>query len=80
MAANNLLNEIEKYEKILEKMPSIYPLVSDEYLAAKGLKFVLIKNYVLFYTIDKNNKIVNVIRFLYARRNWKEILKCNTIE
>ena len=25
IAANNLLDEIEKYEKILEEMPNIYP-------------------------------------------------------
>jgi len=75
MAANNLLDEIEKYEETLEKSPNIYPFVSDEYLAEKGLKFVMIENYIMFYTIDEDEKMVNVIRFLYGRRNWKNILK-----
>ena len=74
-AANNLLDEIEKHEEILEKTPNIYPNVPNEYLAIKGLKFVIIKNYLMFFTVDEDAKMVNVIRFLYGRRDWKNILK-----
>ena len=77
IAANALLDEIEKHEKILEETPGIYPFVHDEYLAEEGLKFITIKNFLLFYTVDKKNKTVNVIRFLYGRRDWKNILKNN---
>ena len=80
VAANNLLDEIERHEEILEKTPNIYPLVSDEYLAEKGLKYVIIKNYLMFFTIDENKKAVNVIRFLYGRRDWKNLLKNDEIE
>jgi len=74
-AANNLLDEIERYEKILENTPNIYPFVPDEYLAQRGLKFTRIKNHLLFYVTNEEDKIVTVIRFLYARRDWKNILK-----
>ena len=73
-AANNLLDEIEKHEEILGMTPHIYPAVSDEYLAEKGVKFAKIKNYLMFFTVDEDKKIVNVIRFLYGRRDWKNIL------
>ena len=74
VAANNLLDEIEKHEDILGKTPNIYPYVPDEYLAAKGLKFAIIKNYLMFFTVDDDAKKVNVLRFLYGRRDWKNIL------
>ena len=74
-AANNLLDEIEKCEKNLGENPYIYPNVPDEYLAIKGLKFVIIKNYLMFFIIEEDTKTVNVIRFLYGRRDWKNILK-----
>jgi plasmid stabilization system protein ParE len=74
IAANNLLDEIERHEKMLEDTPGIYPFVNDEYLAGKGLKYVKIKNFLMFYTINEKNKTVNVIRFLYGRREWKSIL------
>ena len=68
-AANNLLDQIKKHEDILEKTPNIYPNVPDEYLASKGLKFIIIKNYLLFFTVDNTKKEVNVISFLYGRRD-----------
>jgi toxin ParE1/3/4 len=74
IAANNLLDEIEKHEKILENTPGMYPFVRDEYLASKGIKYFAIKKFLLFYTIDEKSKIVKIIRFLYGRRDWKNIL------
>ena len=78
IAAHNLLDEIERYEKILGDTPAIYPFVRDEYLAGNGLKYVMIKKFLLFYTIDEIRKTVNVIRFLYRRRDWKNILSNKT--
>jgi toxin ParE1/3/4 len=75
IAANNLLDEIERHEKILEDTPGMYPFVHDEYLASKGIKYFAIKNFLLFYTIDEKSKTVKIIRFLYRRRDWKNILK-----
>ena len=75
LAANNLLDEIEKHEAILENTPFIYPLVPDEYLASKKVRFLRIKNYLLFYTIHEDDKTVTVIRFLFGRRDWKNIVK-----
>ena len=74
VAANNLLDEIEKHEDNLSKTPNMYPNVPDEYLASKGLKLVIIKNYLMFFTIEEENKTVNVLRFMYGRRDWKNIL------
>ena len=74
IAANNLLDEIERYEEILGDTPNIYPYVHDEYLAEKGLKFVMVKKFLIFYTVNENEKEVNVIRFLHSLRDWKNIL------
>jgi toxin ParE1/3/4 len=75
MAADNLVDAIEKQTKTLQEMPYIYPFVPDDFLASKGLKFVKVKNYRLFYIIDEEEKTVNVIRFLYGRMDWKNRLK-----
>ena len=79
-AANNLLDEIERHEAILENTPHIYPFVPDEYLTQKGLKFTMVKNYLMFYTINEDEKMVTVIRFLYGRRDWKNILRANEMK
>ena len=74
IAANNLLDEIERHEEILGKTPNIFPNVPDEFLATKGIKFAIIKKYLMFFTVDEGEKVVNVIRFMYGRRDWKNIL------
>jgi plasmid stabilization system protein ParE len=75
LAANNLLDELEKVEHILAETPYIYPKVPDDYLAKTGLRFVMVKNFILFYTVNDEEQKVYGIRFLYGRRNWKNILR-----
>jgi plasmid stabilization system protein ParE len=77
IAANNLLDEIERYENLLGKTPNMFSFVPDEYLRARGIKYVMVKRYMMFYTIDEDKNIVNVIRFLYGHRDWKRILEIN---
>ena len=79
IAANNLLDEIERHEEILANTPNIYPFAKDEYLAEKGVKFVMVKNFIMFYMVNEDEKTVTVIRFLHSRRDWKNILNDSTI-
>jgi plasmid stabilization system protein ParE len=80
MAANNLIKEIlEKLNKI-KGNPNIRPLVQDKYLASLGYRLINVKNYAIFYIVDNDSKHVKIIRFLYNKRNWVNILKEKTIE
>jgi plasmid stabilization system protein ParE len=56
----------------------MYPVVLNNELASIGFRFVMIKNYMLFYIIEENQ--INIIRFLYGRRNWINILRETNIE
>jgi hypothetical protein len=35
----------------------------------------MVKNYMLFFRVKKNEKIINVERFLYGPRDWINILE-----
>jgi plasmid stabilization system protein ParE len=74
-AAKNLLDEIEEQTQILKTSPLCYALVLDDYLCSKGIRSFLVKNYQLFYVIDEEEKIVSIIRILYARRDWSYLLR-----
>ena len=73
IAAYNLLlaihEAIRKLSYALNK-----PLVRDNRLAAMGYRWVGIKNYIVFYTVDEASKNVYVERILYGRRDWQQIL------
>jgi plasmid stabilization system protein ParE len=72
-AAQRLKDEIKKTYKKIKETPFIYPAVPDEYLASMGFRFVMVKNYMLFYMVKENQ--INIIRFLYGHRDWIHILR-----
>lgn len=39
-----------------------------------GYRKLIVKNYIVFFTIDEPNKVVDVERILYGRRDWLRIL------
>ncbi len=42
---------------------------------SKGIRFVIINNYLAFYTIDEEKQTVIIVRFLYQKSNWTSILR-----
>ena len=34
-------------------------------------------NYLVFYTLDEDKKVVNISRVLSGRQNWMELLTCD---
>ena len=73
-AAFNLIDLVEETVKSLTDMPERYAVV-DEILSREGFRFIQIKDYLLFYVVRKENQTVVIQRFLYARRDWMNILK-----
>ena len=72
-AADDLLEETDQKINALLPFPLEHPVVEDKLLAAWGIRFIQIKNYLAFYVVGENQ--VTVIRFLYAKSNWISILK-----
>ena len=75
IASQRLKNEVVSAYKKIKLNPLIYPAVPIEYLAEKGFKFCVIKNYMLFFKVKMDEKIVNIERFLYGPRDWITILE-----
>ncbi len=70
-AADDLLEETEQKINALLPFPEKHPVVEDKLLAAWGVRFTQVKNYLAFYVVGENQ--VTVIRFLYAKSNWLSI-------
>lgn len=74
VTALKMMDTIEDAVGGLMDTPQKHPPVTDERLATMGYRKLPIKNYIVFFTIDETNKVVNVERILYARRDWLRIL------
>ena len=73
--ADELITAAEETLAGLSDMPQRHMIVSDEVLAAWGIRFIQVKKYLAFYIIDEKEHIVHVVRFLYGKRNWRAVLR-----
>ena len=74
MTALKMMDIIEAAVNSLEDMPQRCPLVADKRLAAMGYRKLIVKNYFVFFTVDEQNKVVDIERILHTRRDWQRIL------
>ena len=62
--------EIDK----LKDNPAIHAVIKDEIIKKREIRKVKVNNYIVFYRVEENTKIVKIVRIMYARRNWLNIL------
>lgn len=72
--ANRLVNKIGEAIFTLEEMPVRNAFVSDEGFAAQGIRKILVENYIIFYIISEESKMITILRILYCRRHWVDLL------
>ena len=67
----------ELYKKLnhIKEKPYTRPLVHDKLLASFGIRSIKVKNYLLFYSVEEENNNINVITFMYNKRDWENIIK-----
>ena len=74
-AADHLLDAVTGQIGSLTDLPQKFRVVDDPVLASLGIRFVIINNYLAFYTIDEEKQTVIIVRFLYQKSNWTSILR-----
>ena len=74
-AADNLLDTVSKQIGTLSEFPQKFRIVDDPVLASWEIRFVIINNYLAFYSIDEEKQTVIIVRFLYQKSNWTAILR-----
>lgn len=68
-------------EKLMEKcldldlFPNAGALPKDRVLKSRGFRFVSYKNYLIFYLVDEENKVVYVVSVFNSRRDYMRVIK-----
>lgn len=71
-AALNLADKIEKNLELLTDNPFLGKSPSDSDLKLLGYRYLVIENYIIFYTIEKRTILIH--RILHGARNYKSLL------
>ncbi len=72
--ADKLLDRIEAEILKLKNMPLRHNINSEEQLDHRNLRKMSVDNYLIFYTVYEKSRTVFVVRVLYARRDWMNLL------
>ena len=72
--ANKLVKKIREEIYKLVDDPIIYAIIKDEFIRRREIRKIKVNNYIVFYKVEENNNIVEIVRIMYARRNWTKIL------
>ena len=72
IAAENLLNEVEKEIKRRATNAKSYEEFKSTRTRKSTYYRIYVKNFIIFYRV--NNNTMEVIRILYSRRNFKNLL------
>ena len=58
----------------LEDNPTIYAIIEDEFIKKREIRKIKVNNYIVFYKVEENKSIVQIVRIMYGRRNWINLL------
>lgn len=72
--AQKLVGKIKEAVMSLSEMPARYSLVADKRLAMQEIRKITVDNYIVFYVISEKDATVTVVRILYGRRDWVNLL------
>lgn len=73
-SAIEMLNKIKSIFENLSINPLMYPLCNIDNLKAKNYRKAVINNYLMFYRVDDKNEIIYIMRFIYGRRDYINLI------
>ena len=75
IAAQNLGRKIFEKIDIVRSYPESCAIVENEFLSDKTVRKLLVDNYIIYYKVNYDKKIITIIRIVYGKRNLDEIIK-----
>ena len=67
--ARSLTDRIMTDIRSMEEFPESNSLFKDEPWHSQGVRFLPVKNYLVFYTVQKETETISVVRIMYGGRD-----------
>jgi addiction module RelE/StbE family toxin len=71
-ATNTIADKIEKHLSLLAENPHLGRIPRDKEIKNLGYRYLIVQNYIVFYTIEKNT--IWIHRILHSSRDYKTFL------
>lgn len=70
--AQKLILKIRKEINSLKNNPQIYTIIDDDIIKRLEIRKLIVDNYIVFYRIK--NDSIQIVRVMYGKRNWINLL------
>ena len=70
-AAHDFVEKVYDKIEVLKHNPEMYQYYGFIKSLKKNYRYFVVENYIVFYEVDKNKKVITVHRILYKRMNIK---------
>jgi toxin ParE1/3/4 len=74
-AATDLMFEIERKISILKEQPFMGTKCEDSPMFELGFRKLIVKNYIVIYSVVKQLKIVNIVRIFYGGQDYARYIR-----
>ena len=74
-AASDFVDKLQDKIEETRAFPESGSLIYNEFLQLENVRKKLVGNYVMYYLLDMEEKIIHILRIVYGKRNMDEILK-----
>lgn len=68
-AADSLMNDIKEVILGLTDLPKRYALIEEEPWGSEGVRKITVKNFLIYYWVDEENKRTQVTAIIYNKRD-----------
>lgn len=73
-SARRIYRAIKEQISSLSEMPHRFAVIAEEPYRSMGMRKTSAENYLIFYLVNEKEKTVSVVRVLYNRREWKNLI------
>ena len=73
-AAAKLLDDIEACYDLLSNMPYSFEPCQNPRLSMKEYRKAVIRGYLAIYQVQKNNSVVQILRFFHGKQDYEKLL------
>ena len=73
--AVNFVNELREKTKILESFPEIGSLPNDNVMKSMGYRFLVHKEYLIFYYYDAKQETSYILAVFHSRRDYTRVMR-----
>ena len=75
IAARDFFDKITEMIDTICAFPESCPIVENDFVVKTDIRKAFVGNYIMYYSFDKFEHMVWIIRIVYGRRNLEEILR-----